>query len=353
MILQHDVPLAPLTTLGLGGRATTMAIVGDDADVVEALCEADRRREPAFILGGGSNVVIADEGFSGTVIRMASRGIGVSALYGKVRIDAAAGEDWDVLVERAVTEGWSGVESLSGIPGLVGATPIQNVGAYGHEVKETIAKVRAFDRASQQFFELSTGQCQLGYRTSVFRGKDRYVVTRVVFELEASGSSAPILYAELARALGVPVGARAPLREVRNAVLELRRRKGMVVDPRDPDAASVGSFFVNPTLTTAELSELESRTLPLLRIGETMPRFGAGPDLWKIPAAWLIERAGFEKGYGRGRVGISSKHALALVHRGHGTTRELIELAREIQAGVLARLGVRLHPEPVLVGCTL
>jgi UDP-N-acetylmuramate dehydrogenase len=356
MLLQRDVPLAPLTTLGLGGRASRMAIVGDDADLVEAFLEAKSKGERVFILGGGSNVVIADEGFQGLVIRLASRGVEVEMLEGgKVRLDVAAGEDWDALVARAVSEGWSGIESLAGIPGLVGATPIQNVGAYGHEVKETLVRVRVYDREAGVFAELEASQCAFGYRTSLFRGSDRYVVMRVVFELEVSSESAPVTYTELARALDLKEGSRAPAREVRRVVRDLRRKKGMVVDPRDPDSASAGSFFVNPTLTKEELGSLEWRASRggLLRMGETVPRFAAPPEKWKVPAGWLVEHAGFPKGYGQGRVGVSSKHALALVHHGHGTTRELVELAREIRDGVKARLGVELRPEPVFVGCAL
>jgi len=332
-----------------------MAIVGDDADLVAALEEARSKSESVFVLGGGSNVVIADEGFSGLVVRIASRGVEVERRGDSVRLDVAAGEDWDTLVARAVTEGWSGIESLAGIPGLVGATPIQNVGAYGHEVKETIVRVRVFDRDAGAFADLDASACAFGYRTSLFRGTSRYVVMRVVFDLPVSSESAPVTYTELARVLEVKEGERAPSREVRRAVRDLRRKKGMVVDPRDRDSVSAGSFFVNPTLTKEELSALEWRASRggLLRMGETVPRFTAGPDAWKVPAAWLVEHAGFAKGYGQGRVGVSSKHALALVHHGHGTTRELLDLAREIRDGVKARLGVELRPEPVFVGCAL
>jgi UDP-N-acetylmuramate dehydrogenase len=355
MLLQRDVPLAPLTTLGLGGRASRMAIVGDDADLVEALHEASTCGDSVFVLGGGSNVVIADEGFQGLVIRVASRGVDVEKCGDKVRVNVAAGEEWDALVSRAVLEGWSGIECLAGIPGLVGATPIQNVGAYGHEVKESLVRVRVFDRETSSFADMEAAACGFGYRTSLFRGTDRYIVTRAIFELSVSTESAPIVYPELSRALAVKEGARAPLREVRSAVRSLRRKKGMVVDPRDPDSISAGSFFVNPTLTSVELAALERRvsTGGFLRMGETLPRFPAGADRWKVPAAWLVEHAGFPKGYGQGRVGVSNKHALALVHRGHGTTRELVLLAREIRSGVASRLGVELQVEPVLVGCSL
>jgi UDP-N-acetylmuramate dehydrogenase len=352
MLLQHDVPLAPLTTLRLGGHAARMAVICSEVDVLDALKEADAAGQDVFVLGGGSNVVVADAGFPGLVLRMASRGVEVSRRDGRVRIEVAAGEDWDALVARAVHEGWSGVEALAGIPGLVGATPIQNVGAYGQEVRDTLVSVRAFDRTAGSFVDLAAGDCAFGYRTSRFRGTARYVIVRATFDLEARAESAPIRYAELARALGVSLGERAPCRDVRDAALALRRSKGMVLDPSDPDSVSVGSFFVNPTLTPAELDALESRASRegLLRTGEAFPRFAAEGGLFKVPAGWLVERAGFQRGYGHGHVGVSSKHALALVHRGHGTTRELLELAREIQEGVRKAFAVELRPEPIFLG---
>jgi UDP-N-acetylmuramate dehydrogenase len=355
MLFRRDVPLAPLTTLGLGGLASRMAVVSDEGELVEAILQADSAGQEVFVLGGGSNVVVADEGFQGLVVRVASRGVTVEGRGSKVGLDVAAGEDWDALVERTVSEGWSGLESLAGIPGLVGGAPIQNVGAYGHEVKETIAGVRAFDRERRLFVDLPKEACAFGYRTSLFRGERRYLVTRVRFELDVSPGSAPVLYAELARALGLPEGRRAPASEVLSAVRALRRSKGMLIDPSDPDSASVGSFFVNPTLTRSELDALEQRIAEggMLREGEAVPRFRVPDGRFKIPAAWLVERAGFPKGYGSGRVGVSTKHTLALVHRGQGTTRELLELAREIRRGVASRFGVELHPEPVFLGCEL
>jgi UDP-N-acetylmuramate dehydrogenase len=351
----RDVPLAPWTTLGLGGSAARMVTVSDDADLVQVFQRAESEGGEIFVLGGGSNVVVADEGFAGLVVRLASRGTEVERRGNKVRLDVAAGENWDDLVARAAAEGWSGVESLSGIPGLVGATPIQNVGAYGHEVKETIVSVRAFDREKHAFTDLGREACAFGYRTSLFRGKARYVVTRVLFELDVSTESAPVLYAELARALAVQEGERASVKEVRRAVRDLRRSKAMLVDPSDPDSASAGSFFVNPTLTREAFGVLERRASEggVLRAGERVPRFLADEARFKVPAGWLVERAGFRKGYGQGTVGVSSKHALALVNRGQGTTRELLVLAREIRRGVNERFGVELQPEPVFLGCTL
>jgi UDP-N-acetylmuramate dehydrogenase len=351
MLGQRGAPLAPLTTLGLGGRAARLVTVNDDADLVEALRGAESEGDGnVFVLGGGSNVIVADEGFAGLVVHIASRGVEVERLGDTVRLDVAAGEDWDDLVTRTVEEGWSGLESLAGIPGRVGGTPIQNVGAYGHEVKEAIVRVRVYDRSERHFAVLGKDACGFGYRTSLFRGRSRYVVTHVLFELDVSRESAPVRYAELARVLGVAEGDRAPAKEVRRAVRSLRSQKGMIVDARDPDSASVGSFFVNPTLTPEELDALQLRTP---RAGDTVPCFPADRGRFKVPAAWLVERAGFSKGYGRGRVGVSGKHALALVNRGGGTTRELIELAREIRRGVEARFGVELQPEPVFLGCGL
>ncbi len=347
MRLQHDVPLAPLTTLRLGGPAARAATIERESDLLEALKEAEDARQDVFVLGGGSNVVVADEGFPGFVLRMASRGVEVQKSDGRVRLEVAAGEEWDALVARAVDEGWSGVECLAGIPGLVGATPIQNVGAYGQEVRDTLVRVRVFDRTLGSFLDMDARECAFGYRTSRFRGTGRYVIVRATFDLEAKPESAPIRYPELARALGVREGESAPCREVRTTALALRRSKGMVLDPQDPDSVSVGSFFVNPTLTASAIDALEERAL------QGVPRFATDGALFKVPAAWLVERAGFGKGYGRGRVGVSTKHALALVHRGQGTTRELLDLAREIRRGVLEKLGVELRPEPIFLGCSL
>jgi UDP-N-acetylmuramate dehydrogenase len=355
MLLQHDVPLAPLTTLRLGGRAAQMATIVREADLLEALKQAEDASQDVFVLGGGSNVVVSDEGFSGLILRVALRGTEVFRHEGRVRLEVAAGEEWDTLVTRSVDEGWSGVECLAGIPGLVGATPIQNVGAYGQEVRDTLVSVRAFDRTARVFVDVDARDCAFGYRTSRFRGTSRYVIVRVTFDLEVCRDSGPIRYAELGRALGISEGQRAPCREVRDAALALRRSKGMVLDPDDPDSVSVGSFFVNPTLTPVELDALEERAARggFLRDGELVPRFAAEGSLFKVPAGWLVERAGFGKGYGRGCVGVSAKHALALVHRGRGTTHELLELAREIQRGVRGSFGVELRPEPIFLGCTL
>ena len=324
--------LADYTTLGLGGPAGNFVTASTEDELVEAVREAED--EPLLILGGGSNLVIADEGFPGTVIHVATRGFAIDAST----VTVAAGEHWDNVVERAIAAGLAGLECLSGIPGLAGATPIQNVGAYGQEVSDTITSVRVFDRKSDKTILFSNDMCDFAYRTSIFRGDDRYVVLDVTFQLGAE--PAPIRYAELAAAVGPSAGA-SSLSEVRAAVLALRRRKGMVIDPADPDTRSAGSFFTNPVL-------------PARQAPAGAPRFELGDGLVKVPAAWLIEQAGFGKGYhGPDGVRISAKHTLALVNAGGGSTTALIALARDIRDGVHARFGVELHPEPVLVGVTL
>jgi UDP-N-acetylmuramate dehydrogenase len=277
---------------------------------------------------------------------MRTRGVDVSRQGDRVILDVAAGEPWDVLVARAVGEGWRGLECMSGIPGLVGGTPIQNVGAYGQEVGETITRVRVFDRETRAFVDMDRSACGFGYRASVFKRNDRYVVTSVRFELEVGDASVPLRYAELTAALGIDAGTRAPLQRVRDTVIALRRRKGMVIDPHDPDSVSAGSFFVNPVVDAAKLAEVESLA------SERPARFDAGEGRFKLAAAWLVERAGFPKGWGTGRAGVSRKHALALVNRGGATAGELLSVAHAIRDGVHRRFGVRLEPEPVLVGCS-
>ncbi|MGH7434892.1 MAG: UDP-N-acetylmuramate dehydrogenase [Polyangiaceae bacterium] len=336
------VALAPLTTLRIGGSAARIAEVVTEADVVDAVREG---REGLFVLGGGSNVVIGDDGVPGLVARMAMRGIDAKREDGRVVVDVAAGEDWDTLVARAVDEGWRGVECLSGIPGLVGGTPIQNVGAYGQEVSETIVSVRVFDRRAGAFAVVDASDCGFGYRASVFKRSDRWIVTSVRFAFDLADDGAPVRYAELAKALCVGEGQRAPMRDVRETVLRLRRGKGMVLDPADPDSVSAGSFFVNPIVDERTAAEVE------VRAGVRPPRFDAGEGKWKLAAAWLVERAGFVKGWGEGRVGVSRKHALALVNRGGASAAELIAAARTIRDGVKGRFGVELEPEPVFVGC--
>jgi UDP-N-acetylmuramate dehydrogenase len=335
--------LADHTTLRLGGPATAWVPATTEAELTEALQTGSG---PVLVLGGGSNVVVADEGFAGTVVEVATSGgsadvEGTDPTCGGVLVSVAAGESWDDFVARAVERQWVGVEALAGIPGLVGATPIQNVGAYGQEVAQTIAKVRVWDRVLKGVRTFANADCGFGYRSSRFKADpDRHVVLDVTFQLRQGSLGAPVQYAELARALGVDLGQRAPLPDVRDAVLELRRSKGMVLDEADHDTWSAGSFFTNPVVDESDVpAEAPSWPQPDGRV--------------KTSAAWLIERAGFHKGYGEGPVGLSTKHTLALTNRGGATTAQLLALAREIRDGVEDTHGIRLVPEPVLVGCEL
>lgn len=339
-----DAPLAPLTTLGLGGPARRLVTVEDEPSLLEVVRTADAAGEPLLVLGGGSNVVLPDAGFPGTVVRIAVTGRTESWEGEQVLLTAAAGEDWDALVARCGAEGLVGIEALSGIPGLVGASPIQNIGAYGQEVAQTVSAVRAYDRISHEVVTLSPAACEFAYRQSIFkRHPGRWVVLGVTFALRPGELSAPVRYAELARALDLQVGDRTGLVDVREAVLALRRSKGMVLDPADPDTRSVGSFFTNPLLSPAEAGRLPT----------TAPRWPVGDGRVKVSAAWLIEAGGFAKGAFDGPVGISRKHTLALVHRGGGTTDELLAVARTIRDGVRARFGIELLAEPVLIGADL
>ena len=340
--------LADLTTLRLGGPSARLVEVADEGAIIAAVRAADAAREPLLLLAGGSNLVVADEGFPGTVLRIASRGVSERA----DRFEVAAGEPWDPLVARWVAAGLAGVECLSGIPGSVGATPIQNVGAYGQEVSETVVSVRAYDRMLDTVLEVPAAECGFSYRSSAFkRTPGRWVVLAVTFELERRADSRPLRYAELARALGIALGERAPLEDVRAAVLALRRAKGMVIDPGDPDSVSAGSFFTNPVLGAAEFAELEERGREWAGEDGRVPGFPQADGRVKTSAAWLIERAGFRRGYGDpAGIAISDKHTLALTNRGAGTTAQLLALAREIAAGVRDTFGVELEPEPVLVG---
>ncbi|MDW5597249.1 UDP-N-acetylmuramate dehydrogenase [Conexibacter stalactiti] len=354
-------PLAPLTTLRLGGPARRLVRATTEAELIDAVTALDAAGEPLLLLAGGSNVVIADAGFDGTVVHIATTGI---ARDGNV-LDVQAGEPWDGVVAHAGALGLAGIEALSGIPGSAGATPIQNVGAYGQDVSQTIVSVRVLDRASGEVAELSADDCGFRYRTSAFKGRDDRVVLSVRFGLAEGGAGeqgasartgepgasalgAPVAYAELARTLGVEVGARASLAEVRGAVLALRRGKGMVVDPADPDSVSAGSFFTNPILDPDAYAALAVRAEAS---GAPAPPAFPEPDgRVKTSAAWLIQHTGFTRGLTSGNVAISSKHTLALVNRGGASTAELVAFAREIAAGVEQAFGVALVPEPVFVG---
>jgi UDP-N-acetylmuramate dehydrogenase len=344
MQVRSEIPLAEFTTLRLGGPARALIEADSDEELIEGLTGAERS---VLLISGGSNLVVADAGFDGTAIRIATRGLSFEADRAGVRVAVAAGEPWDEVVDKCVAEGLVGVECLSGIPGSTGATPIQNVGAYGQEVSATIRSVRVYDRERAAVTELAPKECGFSYRSSAFKRSDRHVVLGVTFLLERSPRAVPVRYAELARSLHIEVGERPPVAEVRAAVLALRRSKGMVVDPNDPDSVSAGSFFTNPILTQEQFGALGARS-------PQRPPSWLEPDgRLKTSAAWLIEQAGFHRGYGNGRVGISTKHTLALVNRGGGTTAELIALARELRDGVRAQFGVELAPEPTLVGVTL
>jgi UDP-N-acetylmuramate dehydrogenase len=327
----HDVPLAPRTTLGLGGPAHRLVEATDEDGVVEALAWAEDQRLPVLVLGGGSNLV-------------------VERSAGRVMLRVAAGEPWDALVAQTVHEGWAGLECLSGIPGSTGATPIQNVGAYGQEISQVIAAVHVWDRRTRRRRVLTPDECCFGYRHSAFKHDPDAVVVLAVDLALRPGGAPTVRYGELARALD---GAPAPsLAEVRERVLALRRGKSMVLDPADPNHRSAGSFFTNPVVEVAVADALVEQALRegLVERAAAVPRFPAEAGRVKLAAAWLIEAAGFRKGERRGAVGISSRHALALVHHGGGRTRELLAFAEEIRARVRERFGVVLEREPVLVG---
>ena len=325
------------TTLRLGGPARQWVEATTEAQLVAAVAAADASGTPLLLLGGGSNLVVADEGFDGTVVHVATRGVtpdadaceigpdGEPAHCGGMIVRVAAGEPWDDFVALAVAREWIGVEALSGIPGLVGGTPVQNVGAYGQEVADTIASVRTWDRADRTQRTFAAADCGFGYRTSRFKAEPgRYVVLEVTFQLTEGSLGAPVRYAELARTLGVEVGSRAPSAAVRDAVLALRRGKGMVLDADDHDTWSAGSFFTNPILSADQAAALPADA----------PRWPQPDGNLKSSAAWLIEHAGFAKGFGAGRAQLSSKHTLALTNRGGATTADLLALAREVRDGV-------------------
>lgn len=336
--------LAAHTTLRVGGPAAELVVARTRADLVDAVTGADAAGQPVLVLGGGSNVVIGDAGFDGRVVLVATRGIRVPLddACGGVQVHVAAGEPWPDLVDRAVAAGWRGIEALAGIPGSTGASPVQNIGAYGQQVADTVESVLVLDRVEGRERRLPWAACGFGYRTSVFKEHPgRYVVLEVVFTFRRGHDGAPVRYAELAAALGIPLGGRAPAAAVRDAVLALRRGKGMVLDPADPDTTSAGSFFTNPVLPAAAVP--------------------AGAPAWvqpdgrvKTSAAWLIENAGFPRGWpGVGAARLSTKHSLAVTNRGGATAGDVLALARTLRDGVRSAYGITLDPEPALVGCAL
>ena len=337
-------PLANHTTFRLGGPARRFVEATTEKQLVDTVADCDSRGEPVLVLGGGSNVLIADEGFDGTVVKVATRGVRAEAAdCSGAQLEVAAGEVWDELVARAVAAQWSGMETLSGIPGSVGAVPIQNVGAYGAEVATLIQRVRTWDRAEGAIRTFAAAECGFGYRDSRFkREKGRHLVLRVDFQLPLGELGQPVRYPELARALGVAVGQRAPASRVRETVLAIRRRKGMVLDANDHDTWSAGSFFTNPILTPEQAASLPAEA----------PRFSAGEGV-KTSAAWLIQHAGFPAGHGTGPTRLSTRHVLALTNRGCATTADVLALAREIRDGVRERFGITLVPEVNLVGVSI
>jgi UDP-N-acetylmuramate dehydrogenase len=339
-LLQHDVPLAPLTTIGIGGAAKFFVHATTVDELRDALTWASDHNQRIFILGGGSNLLISDDGFDGLVIRIELRGITVETVDEYATVRVAAGEVWDEFVAMAVDNGWAGIECLSGIPGSTGATPIQNVGAYGQEVSETIARVEALDRTTGLVRTFTNWDCRFGYRASLFKNyeRDRWVVLAVTFRLKAGGS-ATVRYPELRKHLDERGVALDDLAHVREAVIAIRKRKGMVLDPEDPDTRSDGSFFMNPIITAAQHEAFRA-------IAENAPAFPSSDGTVKLSAAWLIEHAGFTKGFTHGNVGLSTKHSLAVINRGGGTAREVRELVVMIQEKVREKFGVKIHPEP-------
>lgn len=339
---QAPSSLAELTTLRLGGVADEVVLAEDEGSLIEAVRAADDAGTPVLVVGGGSNLVVADERYAGRVVVVRTRGLRIEAdACGGAMVEVAAGDPWDDVAAAAVEQGWVGIEALSGIPGSTGATPIQNVGAYGQEVSQTVARVRTWDRKLRGIRTWSAADCLFGYRTSRFKQDPaRFLVLSVAFQLPLGDLGAPVAYAELAQALGVAPGERAPLRAVRDAVLDLRRSKGMVLDPDDHDTWSTGSFFTNPVV-------------PPAMVPPGAPSWPQPDGRSKTSAAWLIEHAGFAKGHGNERVRLSSRHTLALTNRGGATTADLLSLAREIRDGVSERFGIILVNEPVLVGCSL
>jgi UDP-N-acetylmuramate dehydrogenase len=342
--IKENVALAPFTTFRIGGPARYFIEAATDDAILDAIQFAKEKKLPVFILGGGSNLLVADEGFPGIVIKIGITGIEFERDQDRTLVSAGAGEDWDRLVSVCVDRNLAGIECLSGIPGSVGGTPVQNVGAYGQEISEVLRNVRAYDRETDRVISLSREQCQFEYRSSMFNtaARDRYIVLRVTYSLVVDGPPAiryPDVQREFERAPEPPT-----LADVRQAVRRIRARKAMLLTEGDPDCRSAGSFFKNPILAETEFARLQSLG------GPGLPRYGAGAGQIKTSAAWLIEHVGFSKGYSIGPAGISTKHTLALVNKGGATARDILRIAGEIRSRVQDQFGVRLIPEPVFVG---
>ena len=348
--LQRDVALAPMTTLGIGGPARFFLRASTIDALREAVAWARANGHELFVLGGGSNLLVADSGFDGLVLHVALRGIvveGVDSTSATLRV--AAGEPWDGVVAMAVARAWAGIECLSGIPGSTGATPIQNVGAYGQDVSETIIRVEALERESGRIVTFTSDECRFGYRSSVFKGeaRGRFIITAVTFRLTPNGE-AKVRYPELQALLDENRVVLSDLMRVRDAVIAIRRRKGMVLDRLDPDTRSDGSFFMNPIVDRTSFEAFLKRAEAVAKDSK-IPSFPSGEEI-KLSAAWLIEHSGFHKGFVHGGVGLSSKHSLAVINRGGGSAREVRELVSMIQDGVRERFGVEILPEPNFIG---
>jgi UDP-N-acetylmuramate dehydrogenase len=348
MLLEENKPLAPFTTFGIGGPARWFLTAEHEDEIAEAATWAQERGITLFVLGGGSNLLVADTGFNGLVLRVGLQGVETHRNQERTVYRAAAGEDWDHFVQRTVEDNCAGLECLAGIPGTVGGTPVQNVGAYGQEVASTIRNVRVFDLKENAFVEFAVSACGFAYRRSRFNTVDRnrYVVTRVDYGL-IEGGAPTLRYGDLQKAF--PAGATASLAEVTAAVRRVRNSKGMLLVNGDPDCRSAGSFFKNPVVDDEQVQQIETVS------GKEPPRFSAGPlpenvGRVKLPAAWLIEQAGFTKGYRRGAAGVSSRHTLALINRGGAKAADILALADEIRSAVEHRFGIDLEMEPVLLG---
>ena len=345
--MQENAPLAPLTTLGVGGSARYFVSARSVAEVEHAVGFARDRGLKLFVLGGGSNVVVADRGFDGLVVRVAIAGIQEPPQPHRIALDVGAGVSWDEFVALCVARGYAGIECLSGIPGSVGGTPVQNVGAYGQEVSKTITSVLAYDLNERRVRELQNPECGFAYRSSIFNTceRGRYIILRVRYELKPAAEPA-LRYSDLQKHFA-DRASKPSLSEVRDAVLKIRASKGMVIDPNDPDSRSAGSFFKNPVLTPEDYAHLSEKAAER---GLKVPSYPALAEHSKVSAAWLVENSGFHKGFSKGHVGISSKHALAIVNRSCATAAEVIALRDEIQAKVEQTWGLRLVAEPVFLG---
>lgn len=343
--LQENVPLAALTTFKIGGNARFFVEAENEQEIIKAFEFADENDLEVFILGGGSNILIADEGFDGVVLKINSKGISFDEKSdGRFLVNVQAGEDWDEFVKICVEKNLAGIECLSGIPGLVGGTPIQNVGAYGQEVSETIFSVRVFDRKTKEILDLSNKDCKFAYRQSIFNTthKNRFIVLSVIFNL-TKNVEPKIVYADLKKHFG---DKKPTLQETREVVRKIRESKGMLVRQGGLDANSAGSFFKNPIVNLEKFEKINK----IFGESEKVPSFGVDENSVKIPAAWLIEKSGFDKGFQLGNAGISTKHTLALTNRGNATAKDILRLKEEIQNKIKEKFGIELIPEPNFIG---